>query len=503
LVQILTFDHFTSYVRHWLFAATQSIYVGRCGVERIGVSTTVSKLSLVELIEQFRNGVTSPVEVAKASLDQAERKKGLNVFVASAEPEAVLAQAHAAEERWHRGSPLGLMDGVPITVKDTIITKEWPTLAGSRTVDPARSLREDAPAVARLREDGAIILGKTTTPEFGWKAVTDSPLTGITRNPWNPDVTPGGSSGGSAAALAAGIGHAAIGTDAAGSVRIPGAFCGLVALKATRGRIPAYPPSSLWALGHIGPICRCVADTALMLSIMARPDARDWNAAPPDPTLADWSNLDVSMTGMRIAYSPTFGYGKIQNEVKASVEAAAHVFSDLGADVEFVSAPFKDPTPQFRVLFAAGISHALRNLTPPQRALLDPGLQKLIACGETIDRRSFMEATEAAMTLGREMRLFHETYQLLISPTVAVAPFTAGALSPQGYDPSDWFDWSPFAHPFNMTGQPAVTVPCGLTKDGLPIGLQLVSAPYTEKLLLSAARAFEQSCPNPVGQAIA
>jgi aspartyl-tRNA(Asn)/glutamyl-tRNA(Gln) amidotransferase subunit A len=194
----------------------------------------ISTLSLVQIHERLRTGALSPVAVAEASLEQLDRNRDLNVFVVSAEPEDVLAQARAAQERWYRNVPLGPVDGIPITVKDAIITKEWPTLLGSRTVDPQRSLREDAPAVARMRELGAILLGKTTTPEFGWKPITDSPLTGITRNPWNPALTPGGSSGGSAAALAAGIGHAAVGTDAGGSVRIPGAFCGLVALKATR-----------------------------------------------------------------------------------------------------------------------------------------------------------------------------------------------------------------------------------------------------------------------------
>jgi aspartyl-tRNA(Asn)/glutamyl-tRNA(Gln) amidotransferase subunit A len=459
------------------------------------VSETISQLTLTETVDRLRVGDLSPIDLVKASLEQAERWKSLNVFVVSADPEAVLKEAEAAQERWRRGSPRGPLDGVPITIKDAIVTKEWATLVGSRTVDPQRTLREDAPAVARLRELGAIFLGKTTTPEFGWKPVTDSPLTGITRNPWDPALTPGGSSGGSAAALAAGIGFAALGTDAGGSVRIPGAFCGLVALKATRGRIPAYPPSALWTLGHVGPICRSVLDTALMLSILAQPDSRDWNAAPPDPSLADWSGLRASMHGTRIAYSPTFGYGKVQPDVKASLDAAARLFIDLGAHVELIDEPFPNPTPQFRILFAAGVAHSLRNVAPDQRAMLDPGLQQTIAFGDAIDRCAFMEAIEGAMTLGRQMRLFHEKFDLLISPTVAVAPFKAGQLNPDGYGSSEWFDWSPFTYPFNMTGQPAITLPCGLTKEGLPIGLQLVSAPYTEKLLLGAAKAFEQARP--------
>jgi aspartyl-tRNA(Asn)/glutamyl-tRNA(Gln) amidotransferase subunit A len=470
------------------------VHVLGCCVNKAAwiVSNTISQLSLTQLQTRLQAGDLSPVDLVKASLEQAERWKFLNVFVVAAEPEIVLRQAQAAQERWRRGSPLGPLDGVPITIKDAIVTKEWATRVGSRTVDPTRSLREDAPSVARLLELGAILLGKTTTSEFGWKPVTDSPLTGITRNPWNPSLTPGGSSGGSAAALAAGIGHAAVGTDAAGSVRIPGSFCGLVALKATRGRIPAYPPSALWTLGHIGPMCRFVLDTALMLSILSRPDSRDWNAAPPDPSLAEWSDLNHSVSGARIAYSPTLGYAKVQPDVKASVDAAAKVFCDLGAHVELIDAPFPDPTPQFRVLFAAGVAHSLRNLTPDQRALLDPGLERLVASGDAIDRRSFMEATEAAMTLGRQMRVFHEKFDLLISPTVAVAPFTAGQISPDEYESADWLDWSPFTYPFNMTGQPAITVPCGVTNEGLPVGLQLVGPPYAEKLLLGAAMAFEE-----------
>jgi aspartyl-tRNA(Asn)/glutamyl-tRNA(Gln) amidotransferase subunit A len=238
-----------------------------------------------------------------------------------------------------------------------------------------------------------------------------------------------------------------------------------------------------------------------MLSIMAQPDARDWNGAPPDPLLADWSNLEISMKGMRIAYSPTFGYAKVQPEVQAVVDAAAQIFSNLGAEVELVETPFQDPTAHFGILFAAGIAHSLRHLTGQQLELLDPGLRHMLFVGEAIDRRTFMEASEAAMGLGRQMRLFHQTYELLISPTVAVAPFTAGSSSPNGYDPSNWFQWAPFAFPFNMTGQPAITVPCGLTGDRLPIGLQIVSAPYADKLLLSAARAFERAS-APVGHPI-
>jgi aspartyl-tRNA(Asn)/glutamyl-tRNA(Gln) amidotransferase subunit A len=456
------------------------------------MTQSIAALTLTETSEAFREGKLSPVEVAEASLARAAARADLNVFVVAADPDKVLSLAHASEQRWRSKAPYGPLDGVPITIKDAIYTEDWPTLMGSKAVDASNCLRENAPAVARMLEQGAIILGKTTSPEFGWKAVTDSPLTGITRNPWNAALTPGGSSGGSAAALAAGIGHAAIGTDAGGSVRIPGAFCGLVGLKATRGRIPAYPPSGLWTLGHIGPMCLTVRDTSLMLSVMAQPDVRDWNGAFPDPSLAEWDLLDRPLRGVRIAFSPTFGYGRVQPDVADSVEAAIKIFVDLGADIDHVEAPFPDPTPAFRTLFAAGLAHAARTMSREQKALLEQGYAAVIAKGETISRTAFMEASEASMTLARHMRLFHQKYQILLSPTVAVAPFAAGTLSPPGYDSDDWLDWSPFTYPFNMSGQPALTVPCGLTPEGLPVGLQLVGTHFSEKLLLSAAHAYER-----------
>ena len=254
----------------------------------------VSNLTVVELGAMYASGTVSPIEVVQASLEKADSFQHLNMFVQPPNRHQALAEARELEARWQNKSPRGLLDGIPITIKDAIVVKGFPTLAGSKANDPALIATEDAPAVARAREEGAIILGKTTTPEFGWKGVTDSPLTGITRNPWDLSRTPGGSSGGSAAAVAAGVGHASIGTDAAGSVRIPGAFCGLVALKASRGRIPTYPPSPLGTMAHVGPICRNVSDTPLLLAVMSRPDPRDWNALPPDHTLANWREINAA-----------------------------------------------------------------------------------------------------------------------------------------------------------------------------------------------------------------
>lgn len=447
-------------------------------------------LSAARLRKAYLRKDLSPVEATRAAIAQIERlEPQLNAFAIKAMPENLLAQAAESERRWLDATPLGPLDGIPITIKDAIRTKGWPTLAGSHTVNPDQPWTEDSPAVARAREGGAIFLGKTTTPEFGWKAVTDSPKYGITRNPWNLDRTPGGSSGGSAAALAAGIGHAAIGTDAAGSVRIPAAFCGLVALKATTGRIPTYPPSALWRMGHIGPICRTVDDAAMMLNLMSQPDARDWSALPPAGE--DFEMPRRSLAGLKIAFSPTLGYAQVDAEVAQIVATAVRQLESLGAAVELIEAPFPDPTPAAMTMFAAGIVHSQRHLDETDLATMDPDLRAVILSSAAVDREAYMSAIDRQIALTRSNRLFHQTYDLLVTPTLAVAAFEVGRNVPAGYDTVNWMSWTPFTYPFNLTGQPAATVPCGLTAEGLPVGLQLVGDLYADRLVLQAARLFE------------
>jgi aspartyl-tRNA(Asn)/glutamyl-tRNA(Gln) amidotransferase subunit A len=333
-----------------------------------------------------------------------------------------------------------------------------------------------------------VILGKTTTPEFGWAGVTHSPLSGITRNPWNLSLTPGGSSGGSAAALAAGIGHAAIGTDAGGSVRIPGAFCGLVALKASAGRVPNYPPSAVGTLGHVGPMTHTVQDAALMLNIIGVPDGRDWLSLPPAER--DYRiGLNAGIGGLRIAYSPTLGYAKVQPEVAALVAKAVAALESLGAHVDEVARPFDDPTDLFRINFFAGIAHAVRTFDEAKLALLDPDLRKVLGEARKVTLADYMGAIDRRAALGRTMRAFHEKYDLLVTPTLAVTAFEAGKLTPPGYG-DDWTAWTPFTYPFNLTGQPAATVPCGLVGGDKPVGLQIVGAMYQDHLVLRAAQAY-------------
>lgn len=456
----------------------------------------ISYLTLTDLLARFRDGSVSPVDAMTAAYDRIDAHDGdLNLFCHLLDRNDAMAAAEEAATRWSRNAPLGPLDGAPLTVKDAIIARGWATLRGSKLSDPSVPDAEDAPSVAKIREAGAIVIGKTTMPEFGWKGVTDCPLSGITRNPWNLAMTPGGSSGGSAAAVAAGIGHAAIGTDAGGSVRIPGSFCGLVAIKPSVGRVGNYPGSAAGSLGHIGPITRTVSDAALMLNVMAGPDPRDPSGLPADGT--DYlDGLDNGIRGLRVAFSPTLGYAKVDPEVAALVAVAAEAFEDLGAGVERVDAPFDNPTACFRTHFYAGISHALRDVPAEKLSLLDPGLLPILEEARGLSLRQYMEAIDARGALSRTAKIFFETYDLLLTPTLAVPAFEVGRLSPDGYNPREWPEWSPFTYPFNLTGQPALTVPCGFTASGMPVGLQVVGQYHDEAKVLRAARAYEAAHPT-------
>ena len=353
----------------------------------------------------------------------------------------------------------------------------------------------DAPATARLREAGAVLLGKTATPEFGCKGETNSPLTGITRNPWNLAKTPGGSSGGAAAAVAAGLGPLAVGTDGAGSVRIPAAFCGNVGMKPSFGRVPAYPLSPFGSVAHIGPHTMSVADAALMMNVLKRPDARDWTSLPPDGS--DYRiGLEDGIRGLRIAYSPTLGYARnVHPDVSAAVDAGAKILQSLGAHVEAVDPGFDNPLDITIGLWFVGAWSVWNTLTPEQQSVTDPDFRAEALMGEKMSALDVQRLTLRRGALGSQMRQFMQDWDLIVTPTVAVPAFDA---RPAGHTPMDaqaMLGWSPFSYPFNLTQQPAITVPCGLTSDGLPIGLQIVGPMFADALVLRAARAFESACP--------
>ncbi|WP_405872444.1 amidase [Streptomyces sp. NBC_00005] len=453
----------------------------------------LTELTAVRLVEGYRKGEFSPEEATRAALERAERiQPEVNAFVRLLADEA-LAQARESTERWRRGEPKGLVDGVPTTVKDIILLRGAPTLKGSKTIAENGRWDEDAPSVARLREHGAVFLGKTTTPEFGWKGVTDSPQSGTTRNPYDPTRTAGGSSGGAAAAVALGAGPLALGTDGGGSVRIPAAFCGIFALKPTYGRVPLYPASAFGTLAHVGPMTRDAADAALLLDVIGAPDNRDWSALPAAPA-SFVAGLSGGVKGLRVAYSPSLGgQVAVRPAVAAAVRRAVERLAGLGAYVEETDPDFTDPVDAFHALWFSGAARVTQRLGAHQRKLLDPGLREICGAGARLSALDYLAAVDVRMELGRRMGRFHESYDLLVTPTLPITAFEAGAEVPKGSGHRRWTGWTPFTYPFNMTQQPAATVPVGIDGDGLPIGLQLVAARHRDDLVLRSAHALYEA----------
>ena len=463
------------------------------------MTTDLTQCTAHELLTLYRSGQASPVDATQAVLSRIERlNPQLNAFCL-VDADAALSAARASESRWqaHRssGAPVGELEGVPTTIKDLILTRGWPTLRGSRTIDPNQAWDVDAPATASLREAGAVLLGKTTTPEFGCKGETNSPATGITRNPWNLAHTPGGSSGGAASAVAAGLGPLAVGTDGAGSVRIPAAFCGNVGLKPSFGRVPAYPLSPFGSVAHLGPHTMSVRDAALMMNVLKKPDARDWTALPPDAT--DYTlGLEDGIRGLRIAYSPTLGYARnVHPEIAAAVDAGVRQLQALGAHVEQVDPGFEDPLEITTGLWFLGAHTVWSGLSPEQQAVTDPDFRAEAELGGQLSASQVQQLHLRRGALGSHMRQFMQRYDLIVTPSVSVPAFEARPAGTQKMDPQAMLGWTPFSYPFNLTQQPAITVPCGLTSQGLPMGLQIVGPMFGDALVLRAARAYESVQP--------
>ncbi|WP_443209887.1 amidase [Rhodococcus rhodochrous] len=447
-------------------------------------------MTAVELVSAFSSGELSPVEVTRAVLDRiAAHDREINSFCLVDEEKA-LDQARRSEERWRTGYSKGLLDGVPISIKDIFLTDGWPTLRGSQAIDENQDWNVDSPVAARLREDGMVLLGKTTTPEIAWKAVTDSALYGVTTNPADTTKTAGGSSGGSAAAVAAGFGPCSVGTDGGGSIRIPASFCGVVGFKPTHGRIPIFPASPFGPLAHAGPITRTVEDAALLTDILALPDPRDPTAlAPPLTTFRGGLNREV--VGMDVAYSKTLGYVDVDPEVGEIVDRAVRVLDEAGLRVTAADPGFTDPLEAFENLWAAGAATMLKTFPEGTRDKVDPGLGRVWSHGEQLGAVEYLEARAVAAAVGITMGSFHQKYNVLITPTMPIPAFEAGHDVPPGSSLTSWPQWTPFTYPFNLTQQPAISIPVGTTSAGLPVGLQIVGPRHSDDLLLAVARFAE------------
>lgn len=460
------------------------------------MTVDILSLSATGLLQGYAKHSLSPVEVVEATfsrIDQANPQ--LNALTVEMRDSA-RQEARASEERWQRNAPKGLLDGLPVAIKDLTPLKGVPARQGSLTTSEG-DCDWDAPRVQNLRKHGAIFTCKTTTPEFGWKGTTDSPLSGITCNPWNLERTPAGSSGGAAAAVAAGMVALSEGTDGAGSIRMPAAYCGVFGLYPTAGRIPYIPLSTIGEMGQSGPMTRTVADATLMFAAMVG-DGRQDHVGLTDND-KDWRSFPgQGVQGLRVAYSPTLGYANPDQETLDLTDKALSVLQELGIDVTLVDHVFDDPLPDFKTLYSAAMAKICGAFSEMERALLDPGLRKLAEAGQGVSAVDYIEANmargECALTLNR---LFSD-FDALITPQMPFAAFEAGRDFPAGRGMQEWFEFSPYTYPFNFTNFPACATPCGFTTEHLPVAFQTIAPRYREDTLFRIASAYEARNPFPM-----
>ncbi|MEO6958603.1 MAG: amidase [Burkholderiaceae bacterium] len=455
-------------------------------------------LSATELLAAYAARRVTPLELVQASLDRIERfNPKLNAFTRVL-GESALQEARASTARWARGAPSGKLDGVTVAVKDLFLTKGIPTLRGSLAVDENQAWDADAPCVARLREQGAIIIGKTTTSEYGWKGVTDSLRHGVTRNPWNSELTPGGSSGGSAVAVAARMAALAIGTDGGGSVRIPASFTGTVGFKPTFGRVPSFPLSPVGTIAHTGPICRTVEDAALLMDVIGQRDPRDWYALPTSPA-PFWPVQEPKAKRPRIAVVKKLWGQEADDEVEQVFETAVNALANCRAEIVRCEPDWPDIREAFRIHWMAGAGNAIRALSPDRQEKIEKGLLQNARDGMKITLVQFQEAVSQRERFGSAINLFFQDFDFLVTPSTATLPFSAGQENPSRVDGSHSLAWACFLYPFNLSQNPAVSVPAGLSTTGLPVGIQIVGDRYEDQAVLQLAHRFERFAhPMPV-----
>lgn len=432
----------------------------------------------------------SPVELLDDVISRYEvLEPSLNMF-AYTDFDGARRQAKDAEERMVRGERLGDLDGIPTSIKDLIAVEGMPQRFGSRAVSDT-PLSADAPSVERLRAAGAVILGKSTTSEFGCKAVGDSPLTGVTRNPWNTNMTPGGSSAGASAMVSSGLVPYAIGTDGGGSIRIPSALTGLFGIKAQFGRVAVFPTSATPTLAHVGPMARTVDDASVVLSVIAGFDTRDpFSVSGAQP---DFIGATEKHRNMRIAWSPTLGYGRVEPDVAKLTADAVLQFEAMGHVVEEVPHIMDDPIDLWNAEFYAGVGTKLRDVIFDQPELLDPAVLEVLRGAVEQEMKAYYENVFARYAFREKLRQFFEVYDILLTPTIPVASVPAGVNVPTGYEDKNIVSWATFTYPFNLSGNPSASIPVGFTAAGLPVGLQVVAPTNDEVAILSLAGAYQKT----------
>ncbi|MGY9054191.1 MAG: amidase [Alphaproteobacteria bacterium] len=450
-----------------------------------------------EVVPLVRSKQLSPVELCEAVLARIDRlEPQLNAF-ATLTADRAMADARAVEAKIMKGEAVGPLAGVTVTIKDLAVTADVPTERGSHVMKGYIS-DTDAPMITRLKNAGAVVLGKTTTSELGWKGVSQSPLTGITHNPWGHGMNAGASSAGAGVGAAAGYGALHQGSDGAGSVRMPAHFCGIYGLKPSYGRVPNWPQSNTDQVSHVGPMTRTVLDSAMMLKVMSGP--HDWDhyslESPPD----DYpSRLKAGIKGLRVAYSPDLGHARVDPEVAELVAAAVKAFEEMGCIVEQPTLPKEvlDGPELVRFFWSVHETALYTQYLPEFESRMDPGLVACIRSGEGYSATDYMTNRGRKLAYNEAWHKFFNDYDLLLTPAVSVAAFPADKLMPDHWPTHewDWVQWAEFSYPFNFTGQPAASIPCGFTKAGLPVGLQIVGPRFNDTLVLQASAAFEQARP--------
>jgi len=455
--------------------------------------SAIADMKAVALAQAIRDRQISPVEAVQAALDRIAARADLNAFI-TVTADAALAAAKAAERQAMAGDPLPPLHGVPYSVKDLTNTAGVRTTMGSAIFENFIP-KEDALPVARAKAAGAILIGKTTTPEFGHKQSTDAPIFGRTLNPIDPTVTCGASSGGAAVAVASGMGPLALGTDGGGSIRIPAACCGIVGLKATLGAIPNLQPPDLFsANSYVGPMARDVADARLLFNVLVGPDGRD----PYGQGRRDPPHAPHSLAGVKVAWLRRCGTHKLDSEVEAATTAAVAAMEGLGAIVEEIEIDFVSLEPSFLVILESGVAARVAPHLERFADRLDPHLILTVEKGMRHSAVALQQAGFARTDMFRKLQQLFVRFDLIVSPALTAPPLPLGDQLPDGPVLIDGAPagslrggWYPYAFPLNLTGHPAIALPCGPTRAGLPIGLQIAARWHADEFLLGVAELVE------------
>jgi amidase/aspartyl-tRNA(Asn)/glutamyl-tRNA(Gln) amidotransferase subunit A len=445
-----------------------------------GQPSNLCDLSAAQLVKGYAHRAFSPVEVMQAVLDRtAALNPSINAFF-YIDAEGALAAARQSSERWSSGEPLGPLDGVPVSIKDSIAVAGTPMYRGAAPFKGRGPPTSNAPPAARLIESGAILFSKTTMPDLGMLAAGVSSAHGVTRNPWNLDFNTGGSSSGGAAALVARLGPLTVGSDLGGSVRLPAALCGLTALKPTQGRIPHLPPSPYRSAG---PMARSMDDLALLFDVLSQPDSRDYGSLPPPDAKRA---VTEGVKGWRIGILESMGFGpRAEDAILRAVHKIAAILADAGAEISQISPLIDfDPTTAFETVFGPRAFHEVAHLSAEERHQIHPALHRLIADGARIDVETLLKANDdldraKASVIERTL-----PFDLIVAPTTPVVGFPADKAAP---DEQKLMDITTYTAMFNQTGQPAAVICGGFAENGLPIGIQLIGRRHEDLRILHAA----------------